>query len=170
MSELTAAGGACGSWGEALTWSEPRAHTCTPCFQKAWSRPPTIAGGKAAPVTLGSHLSLHPGPRNHRSGTYPRPPPLQSWGSLESEAPGPGPRLVSPASGTLDGGRAGTLRAASGLEKVIEGPGNTDGKDWRGSEFLRGAASGGRYLGTVEAREGGRFLPSINTITLSSST
>ena len=86
------------------------------------------------PVTLGFHLSLHPGPRtpdpgprNYHSGTYPRPPPLQSWGSLEFEAPGPGPPRVSPASGTLDGGRAGTLRAASGLEKVIEGPYNTDG-------------------------------------------
>lgn len=52
-----------GSLSSCSSWSEPRAHTCTPCFQKAWSRPPTIAGRKAVPVTLGFHLSLQPGPR-----------------------------------------------------------------------------------------------------------
>lgn len=51
-----------GSLSSCSSWSEPRAHTCTPCFQKAWSCPLTKAGRKAVPVTLGYHLSLHLGP------------------------------------------------------------------------------------------------------------
>lgn len=44
-------------------------------------------------------------------------------------------------------------------------------KDWRGSAFLREVqVLGFGDLGIVGEREGGRFLPSINTITLSSST
>lgn len=86
-----------GSLSSCSSWSEPRAHTCTPCFRRP--------GADCRP--------------------QPQPPLLQSWGSLEFEAPGPGPPLGLPASGTLEGGREGTLRAVSGLEKVIEGPDNT---------------------------------------------
>lgn len=87
LSEVSERGGKAAGLGlETLTWSEPRAHTCTPCFQKAWSRPPTIAGRKAGPVTLGYHVSLHSGPR---ASQPPRTHSLHSFrhGDLRSSKP-----------------------------------------------------------------------------------
>ena len=61
-----------GSLSSCSSWSEPRAHTCTPCFRRP--------GADCRP--------------------QPQPPLLQSWGSLEFEASELGPPLGSPASGT----------------------------------------------------------------------
>lgn len=120
----TAVGGAAvGAWMEELTWSEPRAHTCTPCFQKAWSRPPTMAGRKAVPVTLGYHLSLPSGPRARPSPHLPTASTASVMGISGVRSPRTGaPSGVTsfrvPSSGWREGFKGGAW-------KVTEGPANT---------------------------------------------